>query len=95
MSRIVKSIISKLLRGLADRIESDTCELNEQQAIEIMSVIGHNVLSKDEACSYLNLSRSRFDSLVLEGKIPRGKKRRGFKELFWYEDELLKIKNKE
>lgn len=95
MSKLIKSVVSKLLRWLADRIESDTCELNEQQAIEIMSAIGHNVLSKDEACSYLNLSRSRFDTLVLEGKIPRGKKRRGFKELFWYEDELLKIKNKE
>lgn len=95
MSKLIKSIISKLLRGLADRVDSDTCELNEQQAMEIMSVIGHEVLSKDEACSYLNLSRSRFDALVLEGKIPRGKKRRGFKELFWYKDELIKIKNKE
>lgn len=95
MSKLIKSIVSKLLRGLADRVDSDTCELNEQQAMEIMSAIGHEVLSKDEACSYLNLSRSRFDSLVLEGKIPRGKKRRGFKELFWYKDELTKIKNKE
>lgn len=94
MSKLIKSVISKLLRKIADKIDSDTCELNEQQAIEIMSVIGHNSLSKDEACSYLNLSRSRFDALVLEGKIPKGKKRRGFKELFWYEDELLKSKNK-
>lgn len=95
MSKLIKSVVSKLLRGLADRVDSDTCELNEQQAMEIMSVIGHEVLSKDEACSYLNLSRSRFDALVLEGKIPRGKKRRGFKELFWYKDELIKIKNEE
>lgn len=95
MSKLIKSVVSKLLRGLADRVESDTCELNEQQAIEIMSVIGHDVLSKDEACGYLNLSRSRFDALVLEGKIPEGRKRRGFKEKFWYKDELIKIKNKE
>ena len=95
MSKLIKSVVSKLLRGLADRVESDTCELNEQQAIEIMSVIGHEVLSKDEACSYLNLSRSRFDELVKIGKIPEGRKRRGFKEKFWYKDELIKIKNKE
>lgn len=95
MSKLIKSIVSKLLRGLADRVESDTCELNEQQAIEIMSVIGHEVLSKDEACGYLNLSRSRFDELVKIGKIPEGRKRRGFKEKFWYKDELIKIKNKE
>jgi len=49
------------------------------------------VLSKDEACSYLNLSRSRFDDLVREGKIPKGKKRQGFKELIWYKDELTEV----
>lgn len=59
--------------------------------MDIMSVLGHEVLSKDEACSYLNLSRSRFDDLVREGKIPRGRKRRGFKELCFYKDELTKI----
>jgi predicted DNA-binding transcriptional regulator AlpA len=45
-------------------------------------------MSKEQACNYLNLSRSRFDDLVRERKIPRGKKRVGFKELYWYQDEL-------
>ena len=85
---IIKKTISKLLRKIADKIDSDTCELTEQQAMEIMSVIGHEVLSKEVACSYLNISRSKFDGLIREGKLPKGKKRRGFKELFWYKDEL-------
>jgi predicted DNA-binding transcriptional regulator AlpA len=34
------------------------------------------------------MSRSKFDSLVKDGLLPKGKKRRGFKELVWYEDEL-------
>lgn len=85
---IIKKTISKLLRKIADKIDSDTCELTEEQAIEIMSVIGHEVLSKDEACSYLNISRSKFDGLIREGKLPKGKKRRGFKELVFYKDEL-------
>ena len=85
---IIKKTISKLLRKIADKIDSDTCELTEEQAMEIMSVIGHEVLSKDEACSYLNISRSKFDGLIREGKLPKGRKRRGFKELFFYKDEL-------
>lgn len=85
---IIKKTISKLLRKIADKIDSDTCELTEEQAMEIMSVIGHEVLSKDGACSYLNISRSKFDGLIREGKLPKGKKRRGFKELVFYKDEL-------
>lgn len=85
---IIKNTISKLLRKIADKIDSNTCELTEEQAMKIMSVIGHEVLSKDEACSYLNISRSKFDGLIREGKLPKGKKRRGFKELVFYKDEL-------
>ena len=97
MNNFLKRVVTKLLRETADKIDSGNCELNEEQAMDIMSVLGHEVLSKDEACSYLNLSRSRFDDLVREGKIPKGKKRRGFKELCFYKDELnaamIKIKN--
>lgn len=81
-------MIAKLLRETADKIDAGTCELSEQEAMDIMSVVAHNALSKEEACLFLNLRRSRFDDLVREGRIPRGRKRRGFKELIWYEDEL-------
>lgn len=91
MNNFLKRAVTKLLRETADKIDSGNCELNEEQAMDIMSVLSHEVLSKDEACSYLNLSRSRFDDLVREGKIPKGRKRRGFKELIWYKDELTEI----
>ena len=90
----IKKIISKLLRKIADKIDSNTCELTEEQAMEIMSAIGHEAISKDSACSYLNISRSKFDSLVAEGKLPSGKKRKGFKEKVWYKDELSYYLNK-
>lgn len=51
-------------------------------------MLTHKPLSKDQACSYLNMSRSKFDQLVKEGKLPKGRKRRGFKELVFYQDEL-------
>lgn len=86
---VIKRTVSKLLRQIADKIDGGTCELDEEQAMNIMATIGHEPLSKDAACSYLNISRSKFDSLVAEGKLPKGKKRRGFKELVFYKDELM------
>ena len=85
---MLKDIIVKLLRETADKIEVGTCELNESEAMDIMSVLSHQAMSKEDACIYLNLSRSRFDDLVRMKKLPKGRKRRGFKELTWYKDEL-------
>lgn len=79
-----------MLREVADKIEGGNCELSETEASDIMETISHNAMSKEKACSYLNMSRSRFDDLVREGRLPKGKKRSGFKELVFYKDELDK-----
>lgn len=83
-----KRMIAKYLREIADRIDAGTCELSEDEAMGIVGAVAHRVLSKDQACELLNLRRSRFDDLVREGRIPKGRKRKGFKEKVWYEDEL-------
>ena len=88
MQETLKKLLIKLLRETANKIESNNCELSDQEMTDIMGIISHRVLSKEQACSYLNLSRSRFDDLVRDGRIPKGRKRRGFKELIWFEDEL-------
>jgi predicted DNA-binding transcriptional regulator AlpA len=62
--------------------------------MDILSVVAHEAMSKEQACNYLNLSRSRFDDLVREEKLPKGKKRVGFKELVYYKDELDMCKRK-
>jgi predicted DNA-binding transcriptional regulator AlpA len=84
----LKRLIAKELRKIADKLDAGTCELSEQEAIEIVSMLTHRVMSKTKACEYLNLSRSRFDDLIRDGLIPSGRKRVGFKELVWWEDEL-------
>lgn len=88
MQETLKKLLINLLRETANKIESNNCELSDQEMTDIMGIMSHRVLSKEQACSYLNLSRSRFDDLVREGRIPKGRKRRGFKELIWFEDEL-------
>ena len=89
-----KRLVVKYLREVAEKIDTGTSEITESQAIDVLRVIAHEVMSKEEACAFLNLSRSRFDDLVREHKIPQGIKRVGFKEKFWYKDELELCKNR-
>lgn len=83
-----RKLVIHYLRKLADEMDAGTSEVTESQAIDILRIVAHEVMSKEQACNYLNLSRSRFDDLVREKKLPKGKKRVGFKELVWYKDEL-------
>ena len=89
-----KKYIAKCLRGIADKIDAGTSEITEQEAMDILKVVAHESMSKEQACNYLNMSRSRFDTLIREKKIPKGKKISGYKELRWYRDELDACKKK-
>lgn len=88
MQKTKLKLLVKLMRKTADELEVGNSNLSEEEQIELISMFCHKALSKDEACSFMNLRRSRFDDLVRLGKIPRGRKLRGRKELVWYEDEL-------
>ena len=88
MQKAITALIVKLLRDTANKIEDGTCDLSEEEQSDILSVITHKAISKEEACDFINVSRSKFDNLVRLGELPRGRKRRGYKELVWYEDEL-------
>lgn len=85
----IKKELSKQLALIAKKIETGNCELTEEQMVNIFSVISTEVMSKEQACSFLNISRSKFDSLVREGKLPKGRKVSGFKELFWNKNDLI------
>lgn len=90
----LKPILIHLLKDSLHKLETNTCEITEDEIMHIIKNITHIAVSKESACSYLNISRSKFDSKVLEGIIPKGRKRRGFKELVWYLDELDNVKHR-
>lgn len=92
MKQSLVKLLTKELEKTIDKLNAGTCELSDDEMIEIMQVISHQALSKEQACSYLNMSRSKFDELVKLGILPKGKKQRGFKELRWYKDELTEYK---
>lgn len=90
MNKSLIKHLTKLMRDTADKIDAGNCEMTSEEAMDLMSVLSHESLSKDQACSYLNLSRSRFDELVRLKELPKGRKVRGYKELRWYKDELIR-----
>lgn len=87
----LKSLIANSLRYIADNIENGACEMTEEQAMQFFEIITREPMSKESACEFLNISRATFDNHVRDGLIPKGCKRRGFKELVWYKSDLIKI----
>ena len=86
-------LIRSLLQNCIDRIDSGNSNLSAEEEIEIVELLKKYTnkdrkFSKYQACKYLNISRATFDKYIREGKIPKGKKEAGFKELFWKESEL-------
>ena len=86
-------LIRSLLQNCIDRIDAGNSNLSAKEEIEIIELLKKYTnkdrkFSKYQACKYLNISRATFDKYIREGKIPKGKKEAGFKELFWKESEL-------
>ena len=46
----LKKLLAKLLRETADKIDSGNCELSETEAMDIMRVVAHESMSKEQAC---------------------------------------------
>ena len=91
---IVEKEISRLLRETADKFDAGTSEANEEQIIEGMRIFLHTPISKESAAIELGIHPSSFDKLVAEGKIPKGKKKLGWKELRWYTDDIIEAGKK-
>lgn len=89
-------MIKKYLLKLVDDIDAGNSNITEEEAVELVDTLKRLTdrqkrLSKYEACRYLNISRATFDNYVREGKLPRGTKEAGFKELSWTIKELDKF----
>ena len=87
--------IKKLLLGIVADIDAGNSNIDEEEAIQIAKVLKSmrkdNPMSKYQAYTYLNMSRAKFDGLVREGKLPKGRKIPGWKELIWYKKDLKKL----
>ena len=67
---------------MSDYIENDFWEISNE----------HNTfITKNEICNVLNISKYEFNEKIRNNIFPKGKKRKGKKELFWIKEELVKI----
>ena len=90
------NLIRSLLQKCIDRIDAGNSNISADEEIEIIELLKKYTdkdrkLSKYQACKYLNISRATFDKHIREGKMPKGKKEAGFKELFYMESDLRKF----
>lgn len=95
----MKEIIRNLLQKIINDLDAGNTNIDETEAVKIAEVLKTisdrtRRMSKYEACQYLNISRATFDNYVREGKLPKGTKEAGFKELSWSRKELDMFINK-
>ena len=77
---------------IIDNIDAGNSNITAQegrQIIEVLRNVAEPRISKYQACQLLGISRSRFDQLIREKKIPKGIKQAGFKELSWKKSDIL------
>lgn len=82
-----------MLLCIVDDIDAGNSNLSEEDCLKVISVIKEYAktdveFSKYQAYTYLNISRATFDNMVREGKLPKGKRVTGFKELRWSRKEI-------
>lgn len=92
MIQLIKNILIQFIND----IDSGNTNINEQEQEELVNLLlkfNQKELTKLEAADYINASRATFDNYIVKGLIPKGRKRRGSKALYWYKSDLDKYLN--
>lgn len=88
MENRIKNLLIRELERLLKLIKEDKCSMTDTEAMQLISMLCHEAMSKEQVLVYLGWSRSKFDDYCAKGLMPRGHKRNGWKELCWYKDEI-------
>lgn len=92
-------VVKQQLLRIVDDIDAGNSNATEEEEIEIAKFLNKTLrkdrpINKYQAYTYLGISRATFDNMVREGKIPRGRKVAGSRELRWYKKDLPQPKKK-
>ena len=87
MNSITKKLILKILKDTYNRIENDTCGLDEEELLDLGNKLIHVKLNIEQTCKHLNCSRSTLNRMIFDCRVPKPYKESGGKE-YWYQDEL-------
>lgn len=82
-----KKVIAVIFRQIAQRIEDDTCEVDDRELTEIANMLIHRKLNAEQLARHINVSRSTLTRMVTDGRIPHPRKTIGG-EKYWWQDEV-------
>lgn len=85
----IQLLLANILENYANKLKTNNSNVTSEEATNIISNIAHIELTKPEVCDKLNISRSRFDDLVREGKLPKGRSIKHKRNIVWYKDDLM------
>ena len=88
MNQKLANTLGDALIEVGKRFKAGTSEVTEDEAIDIFRIVTHEPISREQVCDEMNINNSKFYDYLTLDKIPKGRKRRGFKELYWYRDEI-------
>lgn len=98
MDEVLAQIVGDAMIDAGKEMKAGNCHLTDDQAMHIFETVAHKEMSREEACDFVNMNSNKFADHITLNKLPKGRKRRGFKELVWYKDELykalVKLRNK-
>lgn len=87
MTPAIKKMILKILKDIYNKIENDTCGLDEDEILNLANTLTHVKLNIEQTCKHLNCSRATLNRMIFDGRVPKPYKESGGKE-YWYQDEL-------
>lgn len=92
---VLLTLLRAQLIQIVENIDKGNSNFSDDEITDALSYINNLTdkrMSKYSAYTYLGVSRATFDNYVREGKLPRGIKESGFKELYWRKSDLDKLK---
>lgn len=90
MLELIKVAFQQFINDI-DSGNSNISQEQQSKILDLLEEINSEELSKIQAADYIGVSRATFDNYINKGLIPKGEKRQGFKELFWYKKDLNKF----
>ena len=82
-----KKAIAAIFRRIADKIESGTCEVDDEELTVIANNFIHRKLNAEQLSHHLGVSRSTITRMVADGRIPQPNKTLGG-DKYWWQDEV-------
>ena len=87
MTPAIKKMILNILKDTYNKIENDTCGLDEDEILSLANTLTHVKLNIEQTCKYINCSRATLHRMIIDGRLPKPKKTLGG-DKYWFQDEI-------